>query len=465
MKKVNPVLLAVVFIHFISPVRSQNWLILGNSGTDPKINFIGTKDDRPLLFRIRNVFSGIIDSTYRQTFFGYGAGKNQSGTDNTAFGFKTLNVNNNGTYNTAIGSLALTSNTTGYYNSATGYRALWSNTTGANNAAFGMYALAANLNGYGNTAMGAYSLQNNNSGGYNTATGWEALYYNNTGYYNTALGTTCMIGNFTGSSNTASGFESLYNNNNGSWNTSTGNLALKFNYSGSYNTAVGGYALTYSDNAYYNTALGYAAGGSYYSGWNNVFLGANTRTNGTGYYNVIAIGQDVTCTAVSQARIGNSATSSIGGYVGWSNISDGRFKKEIKEDVKGLDFIMMLRPVTYHLDVSGLSKVLGEGKGREADPSSRQAISDKEKIVYTGFIAQEVEAAAQKLNFDFSGVDKPKNEKDLYGLRYAEFVVPLVKSVQELQGQVNELKKQVESLIEMNKELQQQLKKDITLNR
>ena len=35
--------------------------------------------------------------------------------------------------------------------------------------------------------------------------------------------------------------------------------------------------------------------------------------------------------------------------------------------------------------------------------------------------------------FDFSGVDPPKNEKDLYGLRYAEFVVPLVKAVQEQQ--------------------------------
>jgi len=34
--------------------------------------------------------------------------------------------------------------------------------------------------------------------------------------------------------------------------------------------------------------------------------------------------------------------------------------------------------------------------------------------------------------YDFSGVDVPKNDKDLYGLRYADFVVPLVKAVQEL---------------------------------
>ena len=50
----------------------------------------------------------------------------------------------------------------------------------------------------------------------------------------------------------------------------------------------------------------------------------------------------------------------------------------------------------------------------------------------TGFVAQEVEVAANKLGYDFSGVDKPQNKNSLYGLRYAEFVVPLVKAVQEL---------------------------------
>ena len=32
------------------------------------------------------------------------------------------------------------------------------------------------------------------------------------------------------------------------------------------------------------------------------------------------------------------------------------------------------------------------------------------KVIYSGFIAQEVEAAANKLNFDFSGVDKPQTK-------------------------------------------------------
>jgi hypothetical protein len=44
------------------------------------------------------------------------------------------------------------------------------------------------------------------------------------------------------------------------------------------------------------------------------------------------------------------------------------------------------------------------------------------------------------VGYDFSGVDKPKNESDMYGLRYAEFVVPMVKAIQEQQAMIEELK-------------------------
>lgn len=72
------------------------------------------------------------------------------------------------------------------------------------------------------------------------------------------------------------------------------------------------------------------------------------------------------------------------------------------------------------------------GKRPELTTEEIQAKRDKSKISYTGFIAQEVEQTAKKINYDFSGVDAPKNNSDLYGLRYGEFVLPLVKAVQEL---------------------------------
>lgn len=55
------------------------------------------------------------------------------------------------------------------------------------------------------------------------------------------------------------------------------------------------------------------------------------------------------------------------------------------------------------------------------------------QIVHNGFLAQEVKALADSLNFNFHALYEPKNSKDTYALRYAEFVIPLVKSLQEQQ--------------------------------
>ena len=51
-----------------------------------------------------------------------------------------------------------------------------------------------------------------------------------------------------------------------------------------------------------------------------------------------------------------------------------------------------------------------------------------------------------QINFDFSGVVIPENEDELYSLRYAEFVVPLVKAIQEQQLMIEDLKNEVEAL-------------------
>jgi hypothetical protein len=76
---------------------------------------------------------------------------------------------------------------------------------------------------------------------------------------------------------------------------------------------------------------------------------------------------------------------------------------------------------------------------------------EKSQQVQTGFIAQDVEQVASELGYDFSGIDKPKNENDHYGLRYAEFVVPLVKAVQEQQLMIDELRLE-------NKDLKSEIK-------
>jgi len=75
--------------------------------------------------------------------------------------------------------------------------------------------------------------------------------------------------------------------------------------------------------------------------------------------------------------------------------------------------------------------------------------------VHNGFIAQDVEKAANEANYNFSGLTKPKNDSDTYGLGYSDFVVPLVKAVQELNDSLkqenNNLKAEIEKLKNQNK--------------
>jgi hypothetical protein len=104
--------------------------------------------------------------------------------------------------------------------------------------------------------------------------------------------------------------------------------------------------------------------------------------------------------------------------------------------------------VTYNLDMPLLAKTLGEdepSRGGPADENTLKSREAKGRIRYTGFIAQEVESAAKALGYDFSGVDVPVGEGDHYGLRYAQFTVPLVKAVQELDAENKALRAELAS--------------------
>jgi trimeric autotransporter adhesin len=352
-----------------------------------------------------------------------------------------------GKYNTASGQYALYSYTTGISNTATGYTALYSNTTGTANTANGAAALYSNTTGKHNSATGFTALRNN-KGSFNTADGSGALYSNTTGNYNTATGNLALYANTTGNNNTATGREALRYNTSGKLNTANGYRALYSNTTGNYNTATGHQALYNNSLGTYNTAIGYTAGSANGIILFCTFIGYDAdQIPFTDCINSTALGSSSRITAGNQVRIGNSSVTSIGGYEPWTNLSDGRFKKNVKENVPGLAFINQLHPITYTMDVTSLRNFLGEDrkneittaevemvreKNPEAEALIQKGIQEKEKIIRTGFTAQQVEEAAKKIGYDFSGVDKPTNEHTPYGLRYSEFVVPLVKAVQEL---------------------------------
>ncbi|PCJ64375.1 MAG: hypothetical protein COA58_13560 [Bacteroidetes bacterium] len=307
----------------------------------------------------------------------------------------------------------------------------------------------------GSIFIGQDAGRSNTSGNLSVAIGDSALRSNTTAVGNVAIGRQALFSNITSIGNTAVGYQSLLNTT-GSGNTGVGVLAASANTSGINNTFYGmqaGFAYTTGN---YNVINGYQ-GGWTVSGSSNTYIGAQVGPT-TSYDNVVALGSGATPTASNQVRFGNASTTSIGGNQNWTNTSDARFKNNVKENVVGLDFILTLRPVTYNLDHNKIAAFTGEDKklSEEAEYMKKQRTENSKKV-QTGFIAQEVEEAAKKLHFDFSGIDAPKNDKDHYGLRYAEFVVPLVKGMQEqqelIQAQQTQLDSQEAVILEMQKQL------------
>ncbi|WP_375722244.1 tail fiber domain-containing protein [Saccharicrinis sp. FJH54] len=407
-----------------------------------------------------NGFSALFKNTdgCNNTATGYYAlYSNETGSDNTANGYKALCYNSTGSYNTATGNYALFSNTTGHDNTANGQYALNSNQTGWNNTANGIESLYSNTEGHDNTASGYYALNGNTTGNYNVATGNNALLSNTTASDNTALGRAAMKNNTTGYENTATGSWALLSNTEGNFNSAYGRASMYHNSVGNYNTAIGYESLNNNLSGNNNVAVGYHAGwGVTSSNFDNcTFVGSNSYPS-VGRSNVTMLGYGITnaqCTGSNQVLLGNTSVSQIRAQVGsLTTYSDARFKTNIKENVAGLDFIMKLKPVTFNKKPSELFKIWGE----EVNSNSDEAV---ENIRYIGFLAQDVEKAANEAGFEFPGIDIPQNEKEVYTLRYNDFIMPLVKSIQEQQEMIKSQKTIIDELIKRIEIMEDQLNK------
>ena len=443
----------------------------------------------------------------KSVFVGDGSGMNiidwKSIKCNTGVGHHALFKTTKGSFNTALGGYALSSNVSGSYNTALGCRAAlisdeffntllgyavfgevsdisMRNTAIGYRALFGDHGDQAKVyvtnTVIGNEALhgtrpplGGSSISDNTAIGKqasyaciadgNTIIGTQALFYPEHSANNTAIGRAALLGiNPTGDSEiwyhigTGVGQNTLIESEN---STGVGDSSLMKSMDGSAfgfkalsnkktrsGTAAGHQALSKEDTSSSSarsgalTALGWMAG-------NNV---EDIVDNAT------AVGALVGLTADHQVRIGNVAVSSIGGPVAWTAFSDAQFKKDIQEDVVGLSFINALRPVTYLVD-RGELKSWWEKNYPNYPIETLDQLYDTTEVRFTGFIAQEVEAAAQNVGYEFSGVDAPKNGKDYYGLRYGTFTVPLIQAVQEITEQNQILEDRKEELIQEIKRL------------
>lgn len=310
-------------------------------------------------------------------------------------------------FNTPTGAGALGSIPSGDANTATGYYSMYSTTTAWNNSAHGAWSLYFNTTGSSNSAYGVEAMLLNSIGYDNVALGYKVLRNITTGIRNTGIGYFSLINNSSGQYNTGFGYKSLYSINSGSYNLGLGATSGEINSTGSYSSYIG-----------YNTE--HQSGSTSYS--NSSAITARTYINSD---NVIKIG-DV------------SYIATIGGFVAWTNFSDRRIKRNINENVPGLSFIKLLRPVTFRLDLNSYNKIcLNDSSIISSTDLDFKAKVDKK--IQSGFIAQEVDSAATKIGFEFSGVQKPSSDNGLYSLSYEQFVIPLVQSYKELSENITAL--------------------------
>ena len=122
--------------------------------------------------------------------------------------------------------------------------------------------------------------------------------------------------------------------------------------------------------------------------------------------------------------------------------SDKREKKDIKESDLGLNFISKLNPVSFkwivgHNEVSTKKVIDVDGSEK-----TEEVITPREgKRKHYGLIAQEVKEALNGI--DFGGFIEDE-ETGIMGLRYDQFVPLLIKAIQELSAQNQDLKSRLD---------------------
>jgi hypothetical protein len=257
------------------------------------------------------------------------------------------------------------------------------------NASVGFQALLSLTSGVGNTALGRGGGALLTSGSCNVALGTGALASETTGSSNTAVGSGALCAQAGALNNTALGF--------GAGNSVT---------TGANNTALGSCAADSLTTGACNTFVGKNAGGAITTGNNNIVIG----------YNAVASGSTVS----NEVTVGNSSNTGYRIYsASWTNVSDGRDKKDVEELALGLDFVTSLQPVKYVWNYR--------------DGSAQNGNTD------IGFIAQDLLKAQTDADAAYAGFVNESNPEQL-AIAQSKLIPVLVNAVKELAAEVAELK-------------------------
>jgi trimeric autotransporter adhesin len=355
---------------------NTGWNLIGNAGTTPGTNFMGTSDNQNVIFKRDNIQAGLLDSSLG---------------------------------NTSWGDYAFNSNTSGNGNLATGYGALHSNTIGGGNVANGYEALYSNTSGANNIGVGYLALYSDTSGAENIAIGEQALYHNRTGNNNTATGTAALFANTSGIENVADGVNALTNNTTGSDNVGIGKSTGSTNLTGDHITLVGTGTDVSTDGYTNSTAIG-----------NGAIVNASNKVR-IGNSSVTVIEGQVAYTFPSDARFKYNIKPSTLGLDFIKQLRPVNYNFDTK---KFDEHLMQNMPDSIKeqqmqgIDYSASSNIIRTGFLAQ----DIEAICKKNGYYFDGLHTPDA-----------------NNKTDHYSLAYSQFVMPLVNAVQQLSAQNDSL--------------------------
>ena len=293
------------------------------------------------------------------------------------------------------------------------------------NTSVGYSSLSSLTTGYQNSAFGYYSLYTNNTGRDNSAFGYQSLYYN-TGVDNSAFGMQSLLNNSTGADNSAFGMQSLLNNTTGNANSAFGYESLYSNTTSSDNSAFGYQSLYYTTGDS-NSAFGVYAGYDLTTGSNNTIIGFNARSSSN--------------TVSNEITLGNSSVTTLRCQVTTiTAISDARDKKNIRDLPLGLDFLMSVKPRLFNWD------------RREWYEDGKVDGSKMQEKPTAGFIAQELDEVQTTENAEWLNLVL-KNNPEKWEATPGNLLPVIVKAIQELKEENDQLKAQLEDVKEIKEKL------------
>ena len=309
--------------------------------------------------------------------------------------------------NVAVGIAALNGVTNGQLNVAVGWNALNGINTGTQNVAIGNNAGAVLTNASFNTAVGAFALDNATGGSSNVALGYSALTGDVTGSNNTSVGASSGQALTPGTNNVFVGYLAGSAVDVGFSTVAVGGNALRSVVSSGYNVGVGEYAGR-DTTGQQNTLIGWQAGYTLAAGDNNTIIGYNAVPSST--------------TASNEITLGNSSIATLRCQVTTiTALSDARDKKDVQDIPLGVSFVQRLRPVSF---------VWNTRDGGKVD------------VPEFGFIAQELRQAQTDHGVTLPGLVHDINPERLEAAP-GTLIPVLVKAVQELQAQIDDLKRQL----------------------